>query len=89
MTPPTRTRRPKPAEQAREAAGLPLEQVARYCRTSPAAIRRLERAGRGWSYQRAVRLAKLYGCPLDVFPPGGPTRPLSPSVRRALQEEKP
>lgn len=82
------TRKLTPAESARIACGLSLQQVARYCRTSVAAIRRLERAGRGWSYHRADRLAKLYHCSIDVFPPGGATRKLSPSVLRALAKER-
>lgn len=61
-------RAPSPAQVAREKAGYSLEQAARYCRTSPAAIRRLERAGHGWSYLRADRLAKLYHCPIECFP---------------------
>jgi len=79
MTP---RRAPSAAQRAREAAGLSLEQVARFLRTTPAAIRRLERAGRGWSDDRAERLARLLGCPIEAFPTGGKIRPLSPSVIR-------
>lgn len=64
-------RPPTPAELARAQCGLTLAAVARYLRTSEGALRRLERAGRGWSYDRAVKLARLYGCSLEAFPPGG------------------
>jgi transcriptional regulator with XRE-family HTH domain len=75
------------AERARTAAGYSVEQAARYCRTTPSAIRRLERAGRGWSDERAERLARLYGCSIEAFPAGGKTRPLSPSVLAAIRRE--
>jgi hypothetical protein len=79
---------PSPAKLAREQAGLTVEAVARYCRTTASAIRRREGAGRGWSYYLADRLSRLYGCSIDRFPPDGPTRPLSPSVLRELRERE-
>lgn len=69
---------PTPAQLAREQAGYSLAQVARYCRTSEAAIQRLESAGRGWGYLRAERLAQLYHCPLECFP--------GPSVGKRLRK---
>jgi transcriptional regulator with XRE-family HTH domain len=88
MPPMTRRRPPTPAQRARIACGLTLEQVARYLRCTPAALDRLERAGQGWSYVRAVRLSQLYGCPIEFFPPAGPTRKLSPSLLRARRERE-
>lgn len=85
---PVKTRGPTPARAARERAGYSLEAVARYCRTSVSAIQRLESAGRGWSDERAERLARLYGCSIEAFPAGGATRPLSPSVLAALRRER-
>lgn len=81
-------RGPSPARLAREAAGLSLAQVARYLRTTESALDRLERAGRGWSYARAVKLARLYRCSIECFPPGGPARKLSPSVLAVLEGER-
>ena len=84
MTP---RRAPSAAQRAREQAGYTLAQAARYCRTSEAAIARLEAAGRGWSDERAERLARLYGCSIDCFPAGGKTRKCSPSVLAAMRSD--
>ena len=56
-----------PAQAAREAAGLTLEQAALKAVVSPAYLRRLERPGARISYALACRLSKHYACPLGVF----------------------
>ena len=58
-----------PAAAARERAGLTLEIAARRARVSPAYLRLVERTSA--PYSLAVRLARIYGCPLGVFLPTG------------------
>lgn len=77
-------RPPSRATQAREARALSVEAVARMLRTTPEALRRLERYG-GWSYLRAEKLARLYGVSVDCFPPRGATRRLAPSILREMR----
>jgi hypothetical protein len=55
-----------PARQAREKAGLGLEETARSARICVAYLRRVERSG-GCSYPLALRLARLYRCSASVF----------------------
>lgn len=78
MTPPRPRRGPSAAELARLAAGYSVADVARFLRTSEAAVRRMERTGRGWSLARAERLAWLFRCRIEAFPAGGKTRPCAP-----------
>lgn len=80
----TTVRPPSRATQAREGKGLTLAAVARMLRTTPEALRRLERYG-GWSFLRAEKLARLYGVSVDCFPPRGATRRLAPSILREMR----
>lgn len=51
---------------AREDAGFTVEQAAHRARICPAYLRRIERHGRA-PYVLAKRLARLYGCPCNLF----------------------
>jgi len=54
-------------EQARESAGLSVEQAAARARIAFSYLRRIERQGGGAPFVLAQRLSRLYGCPLDTF----------------------
>lgn len=56
-----------PAVQARQNAGLSLEQAAKRCRVSVRYLRRVEQCGA--PYVLAVRLAALYQTSLNTFLP--------------------
>lgn len=53
------------ASDAREAAGLSVAEAARRARVCPAYVRRAERHGA--CYTLAIRLSRIYGCPVDHF----------------------
>lgn len=53
------------ASDARETAGLTVAEAARLARVCPAYVRRAEKHGA--SYTLALRLARIYGCPVDHF----------------------
>lgn len=52
--------------EARQAAGLTLEEAARLARVGQIYLRRIEKHG-GASWVLCRRLSRLYGAPLDVF----------------------
>jgi transcriptional regulator with XRE-family HTH domain len=54
------------ASRAREAAGLSLEQAARKARIGPRYLRGIELHG-GAPYVSALRLARIYKCPITYF----------------------
>jgi hypothetical protein len=54
-----------PAEAARIASGLTIEEAARRARVCPAYVRRAEKHGA--CYTLALRLSRIYGCPVDHF----------------------
>lgn len=62
----TRKSRLTAARQARERAGLTLEEAAKRAHCSVAYLRRLELQG-GVSWVMGMRLAHLYGCSCQVF----------------------
>jgi len=55
-----------PASQARESAGLSLDEAAKRARVCSAYLRAVERRG-GASFVLAMRLARLYSCSANVF----------------------
>ena len=52
--------------EARQAAGLTLEEAARLARVGQIYLRRVEKHG-GASWVLCRRLSRLYGAPLDTF----------------------
>lgn len=66
------------AVQARQDAGLSLQQAAKLARVCPAYLRRVEKHGDA-PYVLAMRLARLYSCSANIFlfvPQEGPSRRL-------------
>ena len=62
-----------PRIAARERAGLSLDDVAAKVRISKAHIRQTELHG-GCSFSLSQKLAKIYGCRMDLFLATKPTR---------------
>ncbi len=54
------------AEKARMDAGMTTEQAAKKARVCCAYLRRVEQRGNA-PYCLALRLAKLYACPINLF----------------------
>jgi transcriptional regulator with XRE-family HTH domain len=79
------TNRP-PAVAARERAGLTLEAAARRALVTPGYLRRVERNGP--PFNLAIRLARIYGCPLGIFLSGDRGK-LTPRTRaKGISEER-
>lgn len=95
-TPPTRTREPAvspaptqtPAQLARFAAGLSIEEAAERVGVCIPYLRRLEKRG-AFPYVLAVRCAREYACALDVFAGRYTEDPKSKSPKEGAKREQP
>jgi len=81
-----------PAEAARVAAGLTLEQTAKALRKTPAYLRSIENGRRECSYILAMQLSSLYAergapCGLTPFCEGKVSQPTNQKGDRSKQED--